>query len=357
MILADIIPLRESPAAPTIKAISREHEEFPELHRQVETLLKHPEIVGDVFGILGRTGTLDGRTPHSAIEALADKRDTMRGALFAKHGALPPSLHDGLDWEVSPTQAKAWREPDFLSKAQQTPQVSMKSVIRLADRLGFMVMPFDYLDRRVVTDDEFATPETQDQITAFQDKLGEWFDFYVVCPPSFYSMRQHIEAATELPLIAPSTARQAFMAIDVSVSMFRTMMNDIKALRNRQDGQEERLRRLDDDVKNLARKVDSLQQQVDDQQAAIMRQRLEAQAQRAQIAKFANLERERRLRIEEPMMLAVPKGLEVTSAAAWALVGPCWGPDFDDVIAAGLELEVVSGQRERLAAAVKALVK
>lgn len=50
----------------------------------------------------------------------------------------------------------------------------------------------------------------------------------------------------------------------------------------------------------------------------------------------------------EPLMFAVRKGTDLLSDTEDALIGPCWGPDFNDIVAASLEWKKINGQRNKL---------
>lgn len=74
-----------------------------------------------------------------------------------------------------------------------------------------------------------------------------------------------------------------------------------------------------------------------------MRQRAEAAAMRREIEEMEA----RRWTAWEPMMLAFPASRTVRDDG-WAAIGPCWGPDFEDIVLAAAGLAGKPGQRARL---------
>jgi len=245
-----------------------------------------------------------------------------RGEIVAATGNLPESLRSS---------------NDLASKAAKSPKVSVPELASVAEKLGFLMIPMEYLDPRSYKDESY---EMQRAITDFPKIEEIGFQPYVVCPIGYYNLSQHIEAESDLPIRAPSMANQAFMALSMSVPMFRSMREDTREVSHRVDRMEKRVSRVEAEIEGLSRRLNEIAAQVQAQQIALIRQREEtAEALRR---------RESSTWIAwEPFCFAIP-GDKTIFDATWAVAGPCWGPDFDAMVTEALGLRVQEGRRKML---------
>ncbi len=103
-------------------------------------------------------------------------------------------------------------------------------------------------------------------------------------------------------------------------------------------------------MESMEIKLNQLQSKVEEQQLELLRQKV-AQQELAEVQKRMEA-RPRSAEYSwfmayEPMAFALPKGVSPTSNAE-AFIGPCWGPDFDEIVAAALEFNMKKGQRVTL---------
>ncbi len=54
------------------------------------------------------------------------------------------------------------------------------------------------------------------------------------------------------------------------------------------------------------------------------------------------------IRFEDPLLIAVEKGEDIRSSNTQVIVGPCWGPDFDELALLALNLTLKKNQRKTL---------
>jgi hypothetical protein len=259
------------------------------------------------------------RTSHRLLERRAE--------ILTKTGTLPDELR---------------LEDDALTLASKTPTVSLADARMIADKLSFLIMPFEYMDDRAVDAEKHAMVTA---IRGFAAGLGNWFDIYVLAPIPYYDVRKHVMAKDSLSLYAGSAVAQAFMAITMSIPMFRAILGEVTDLRNRMERVDARVTKAETELQNLARSIKDLQAQAERQQAETILAQKRAAAQQRELEEL----RARRSFIAyEPMMLAVPKGTSF-QADGLAIVGPCWGPDFEDIVLTALGLRKIEGQRAELA--------
>ena len=153
-------------------------------------------------------------------------------------------------------------------------------------------------------------------------------------------MKKHVEAEKDLPIYAPSSVRQAFMAIEMSLPMFRMIKRTQDADRQRT---QEALSTMQSELTSLGRRVDDLAKSV----AQAAQEAAAAAAESAKLrAAVAELEAER-FQLLDPVLLAIDPAVGI-GGAGFAFIGPAWGPDFDEIVAKALLLKAVSGQRAQI---------
>jgi DNA repair exonuclease SbcCD ATPase subunit len=219
-----------------------------------------------------------------------------------------------------------------------SPKLDLAEVRRVADLLGFVVIPTDYLDRRSYTQENF---EMQRKIEGFIEVTSKHFKPYVLCPIQYYSIENHVKSKNDDSIYAPTSSMQAFMAISFSVPLFRTMLNEMSEMKEKIKSIDKDLSKVERALADLATRVEQLAAQVEMQQKAIIEQR----------ARQARLEKElaeaRAFRAIDPMLIAIPRKKTIHDDT-WALVGPCWGPDMPDIISIAYDLRKIKNQRDML---------
>jgi hypothetical protein len=255
-------------------------------------------------------------------KSIFDKYKSVRETLVMNHGSLPQ------DFSCN----------DVLQTLADSPKVNLAEARAIADRLNFVIIPFQYLDTRSWKSEQYNTVQAINSFTG--EYLSKHMKSYVICPVEYYSMEQHIQSGIDLPIYAPFSLSQVFMAVGMNVPMFRSMKKDMLEMRNEIKNINDRLRVIDEQVTNLTAQVKQLAQQVQLQtQQALMREsNLREQLASMQASQFSSL---------DPMLLGIPNGKGILDNS-WAFVGPCWGPDFEDIVMAAMNIKPVVGQRARL---------
>jgi outer membrane murein-binding lipoprotein Lpp len=180
----------------------------------------------------------------------------------------------------------------------------------LADRIGFAVMPWHYLSDQMHPSDY----ETRRRIDVLNEQSLE---LWVMAPVVGYSLKKHLESDDDLPVHVPEDVSQAFMALSMSIPVFRAMQHQLDELRNH-------VRDYYDRVQNLAAEVKALTTRVDDMAAHAARERARQRAE-------ANEVKRRQEEIltwyrghSDPLVLILPPGKTIRDDTP-AFIGPCWG--------------------------------
>lgn len=277
-----------------------------------------------------------------------------------------------------------------LQKLANTPRGQLGDLLDVTQKLGFIIVPWEYLNRKSFEAEEPAMQGAIKEFGTLDDKL----DVYVICPPTYYSLGRHLKAKDPNKQIYAGKNSQAFMALKMTIPTLRTMQTQIKILEdNAKEARKER-EQLRSAVQRLAKSQEmmgvqlremqsSVQQQLNEMQETI-RQQIEAnvrsavdramgiqrsgrasKAQRAEaqsilkaLGKSPNLKDSKKalaalqnlsFDVLEPLMFAVPKGTSLQGPPNTPVfIGPCWGPDFEDIIAVASGLKVDQKKRESL---------
>jgi hypothetical protein len=56
--------------------------------------------------------------------------------------------------------------------------------------------------------------------------------------------------------------------------------------------------------------------------------------------------------MRDPLMFAVPDGVDPSTDNGWAILGPCWGPDFDEIVFTAIGRKIIPDQRKLLSKTV-----
>ena len=246
--------------------------------------------------------------------------------------------------------AVLWGEDgnDTLTKAAKAPRIRLSEAREIADKLGFVIVPFEYLDPRSY---EEESGELKKAIKAFDQKLSDLYDVYVLAPVHHYSIAKHVRAEGDLKIYPGKPCEQAFLAIDMAVPVFRSIFLNLDQLRTQAEETAEHVNRNaaainanKREMKNLSRRVDTLQKQVERQRADAI---IEAAKQEKLRNELSELRAQNRFMAYEPMMLAIPKESSIEDDVP-AIVGPCWGPDFEEIVLTALDMRKIEGQGEML---------
>lgn len=246
---------------------------------------------------------------------------SQRRRIADKAGALPEAL---------------WVKDEPLTRFARSPRVMVSDMRSLADAFGFVILPWEYFTRG-----DKATSAMSESIDEFVDEaeVDDRFIPYVLCPVTYYSLEQHVKASDDLP-IYPGPFGQAFMGINMSIPMFRQLARRVGDLESSSRKTDVRLDSVETELKNLARRLGEIQR-------AEERRQREAVAAREVAAIAARVAAVQRFIPYDPMLLAIPSDKDIHSDTV-AVVGPCWGPDFDDIVAVARGYKRIPGQRKMI---------
>lgn len=284
---------------------------------------------------------------------------------FCEHGQLPVQIQG--------------RAPGLLKKLAVTPRASLAEIREITTRLGFVIVPWAYLSEKSYAQEPQAMRVAIDEFS----KVDEHMDVYVVCPPMHYSFGKHLDSDDPNKPIFAGKNEQAFMALQLSLPPLRAMQAQVKVLAQNQENlgrgyselrtvQSQQARAVQDMQESIQTQLGQIQQRIEaDIRDATMQLVREAQAlagqDRLSVASKAKLDAvlsalnkdkatlkdirsaadelaSVRFELFEPMMFAIPKGTSLRADVP-AYIGPCWGPDFEEILLVAASLQR-KGRRE-----------
>lgn len=322
--LSDVVPFQSG----TLAAPANAHN---------DNSSKWQSAIGTLDTLLEQSGALKGAMGGAERSSLHELRgrwnDTARSEAlkgFAESGAFPSDFQG----------------PKEVMRLAGLPKVTMSELRRVVDLLDMVIMPFEYLRPESYAQEP---REMKAAIEAFARETPDVFSVYVAAPVQYYDAMRHVKAESDLPIFTSARLSPAFVAMGMAIPMFRTIMQEVSEIRDRTNAHSSRLRQAEQQIVSLDARVTQLQNTVERQQAEMIRQSIRMAKMEADLK--AAQERASFMAYE-PMMLAVPKPRTVHDDG-YALVGPCWGPDFEAIVMKALELRKYEGQRERLRTAIE----
>jgi hypothetical protein len=215
-----------------------------------------------------------------------------RGAELAMAGhALPRGTSDSFD----------------LIKGRSTVQNARS----LADQIGFGIFPWSLVRGPYRPPHQFFEP------------LKTWSSarcvIYIMAPVDAYDLKEHIEhPERDLPMFVPSDARQAFMALGMSIPVFRSLQEQINSLRDKMRDYYDRIQAIERDVGKLHERVTALGKAVAEERI----QRVRAEKTRVEpLTRWYSS-------VSDPLALILPPGNDIEDLDSPLLVGPAWGGDL-----------------------------
>ena len=252
----------------------------------------------------------------------------------------------------------------------------MAQILPVVDALHFVIVPFEYISSKAWANEDW---QMQAAIEAF-GKLDEHLDVYVATPPIYFDVEKVIEAENPNKPIHAGRNAQAFMALRLMLPALRGMKVQLSVLEQNQQTLRQNAHQTRETLNQLAQGQEALrsevtrvhgdlQQQITQLQATVSRQleaevtqavRLAAETGRQDLLSLiggaptlqdarAAVSALEAVRFEdwEPMLFAVKPGTSIEDRNTPAYIGPCWGPEFADIIPASQGLEILDGNRKK----------
>lgn len=233
---------------------------------------------------------------------------------------------------------------DSLSKLSKSSIISGEDVKSITDSFGFVTIPVECLNEASYENESY---QMKREITNFSKNLENDYDIYVITPIEYYSLENHVYKNKNEKGIYAGQHSMIFTSVIINIPMFRSVLNTIADI----DGDVNVLKKevlvVKDSLSQVQTTLKNLQRQVDKQQKQLIQQRISIEKQAESMVKFESMV----LRVIDPVMIAVKKGIDINSDEfdeTACFIGPCWGPDFNEVVSMALDLKIIKNQRSKL---------
>lgn len=338
MLLADLVE-----ATPTIRSTS-----------------KIKGVEESISGIITEANSVLTYLSNSRVSNMSSVMEDIQNNANKEIQKIVDAIPEGyLGWPIgrSLTTATSRRGGQLVgvssvSHLKQCPRGSVQQILRIADVLGLVVMPYSYVcpDRiakdRVANTCNATTLAKNFNSELERNKMNTW----IVAPVQYYSIEKNCKDMS-YEIAVPSTAIQAFMALKLVMPLLINTMNQVNNLNQRMNNHGIDLDNLRNVVRQQQSQIDSIATQLKVERERRVAAELEQKrrmdeelARRAELVRFEMF---------DPLLIGVPSSVKnINDYQGQAILGPCWGPDIEPMIAELLGLSVNSKNKEHQKAMV-----
>ena len=263
---------------------------------------------------------------------------------------LPPESLYKLDYDGYEIK----EDEDLLTKAALAPKTKVQNLKMVAEKLGFMITPWEYHNKGSFKKED---PKTKAAIKEFE-KLEEQFDLFVVSPINYWDIKAHISAEDpNKEIFRSSKIKDVVASVEIQMPVLREfnfrindLENNIENLTGRMNETDKVIQKIEGTLNQVVTDISNIWAEMaemkdDIREAKSVAENAERKAERAQST--ASRVQSMTLKAIDPLLFAVKKGSGLNNDNE-AIVGPVWGPDFSWVVPALENLMPQIGQRDLL---------
>lgn len=221
------------------------------------------------------------------------------------------------------------------------PISSLKEMRRAADLLGMVIMPYSALDARSLAAEN---RDVRVAVNSFVEAAHSAnLRVYAMAPISLYDVGAHVKAFNAGVIVYGKSHDMILKSIAMQIPMFRSLLKIANDLDNRVSALEGHRKVVDEQLKSLQDQVYQLQKSLNE-----MRQESFVTKHIPNKKEAAEAETLRLWVAEDPLVFALHPEVNLLADDGSALLGPCWGPDFNPVLLEAVGLKIIKGQRKAI---------
>lgn len=352
MNLFDVVPLEKVPTTSRPAGLA-------ELKRAQAPLIQAAEVLETTFG---RNDDRVNETIRKLHTEITDKSRGYLARYFDENNIIPsvnvPASTSLRSARSSLTEVSATNlVGSYLSRLAQSPRAQLSKLRSLADTLALTIFSVDYLNPKSFG----GSYRTESMVNAFSVAAREQgMQPFVMAPIRHYDILRHIDSkdpSTEMYSMHHASAIESLQIMMPALVMMssaiarlgdnlQTIIKRVDSLESTVKGTVRGLELMDKRLTDLSKKVD--QQQEERMLEQIRLKKLEEELARVQAEQASQRRSFDWFAVGDPMVFAIPSSVSVSTGEALAVVGPCWGPEFDNLIVQALDLSHIQGQRADL---------
>jgi len=335
--LCDVLPLQS-----VSKAKSKEKEML--IQEFLELKLNLVNLEQNLRNFFSKEQT--SQTLKSAEEKkdIINQLNAIRIKFLIEFNYLPSEMLNTINLQYSPYNDSIIRDVvDNLTRISNTSIISGQDVKTITDKFGFITIPYNCLNEKSFENESY---QKKSEIKNFAQN-SDLFDIYVITPVEYYSIENHVYKNTQELGIYAGQHSMIFASVTINIPMFRSVLNTVANIGDEVNILKAETTGIKNSLSQMQTTLQNLQRQVDKQQQMLIEQQIQIKQQAETMQRFEEMT----LRVVDPIMIAVKKGVNINSDEfdkSNCFVGPCWGPDFDTKVAFALDLKVIKNQRTRL---------
>jgi hypothetical protein len=317
----DIIELQDAPA------------ETPLLDDLLDNL-KTKDTITSLMRKVGADRLQKGDLLLKAVETVEEALESSRQeTFFARGGNLPKLIEQTILMTESRTRGifVDLSHEDALTFASRCPKGSLANLRAIADTLGFVLVPLEYVHDDII---DMAKPRKgANPARDFEEEMHDAFDLFVLGPLSIYDINKHITSDND-KIIYWDLTNDRIGAVEM-------VLPALKALNLRLDEVEKKVGQVETQIGHMSDQLAALETQIaeDRKRVAMENASLADRVRALEARQFAR---------RDPLLFAVPKGTNIRTDNAFAVIGPCWGDDIPSTVFRSLGIEIIKGQRKKI---------
>lgn len=303
------------------------------------------------------------RATNEVIDRLrievADKSNKFLLDYFKKNDALPDVelvtvSHSSYDGAKLVNRSAVQILGSNVGRLAESPRAKLSDLRSLSDALALTIIPVDYLSKKSYE----GSYNVENQVNLFRKAAHEQeMDVYVMAPVRHYDVLRQIKSQDpggQMYSLHHNTAFESLqMTMPALVMMSDAIVNigsDLQSIFKRLDSLESTVKSTVRGLELMDKRMTELSKRVDEQQEQRLLEQIQIKKLEEDLIR-ARAESSRAFdwfAVGDPMVFALPKGTSLATGEALAIVGPCWGPEFDEVIVKALDIMTIPNQRESL---------
>lgn len=230
---------------------------------------------------------------------------------------------------------QTFKQFDKSDKILTSFRVDNKDVLSVAETLGLVIIPHQYVNDEMVKKDTVYVDEgigTCRVHSAYKNFINESekqnLNVWLICPIQYYDIERHARDLSFESFI-PRAISQAFTSIKIILPMLVGMIEQIESLKNQVDNINVQLDHMKSTLKAQQQQIERLENEL-----VIERQRRAAETQRineleAQVKRQAEIQ----WSVFDPLQIAVPDHVkDINTYEGNVALGVAWGPEIDDAL-------------------------
>lgn len=299
-------------------------------------------IVSSVHSMNG----FDAPGVTNAVERLVELANTYSNSIveesIKKTGVLPKNF-EPMEYTLGHNYSKGYylaeSKNPTMEKFASTPKVHLMEVRSVVRDTKMVLAPYELLDSNAISHESYRMISAIKRFVSLTKKYD--MNPMVIMPVKFLSVQQMVENYNPSYEIYAPSHNQYFDMLDMLMPVILMINHKLKEMGVRLDNIESKLDSMDSDMKTVVQSINNMKRQLERLQKEIKEQEIVRQQ---QAEKIELAERMRAMAWNwamDPMLLAVDKKTSIEDNG-FAFMGPCWGPDFDEIMESLVNHRLVS---------------